>query len=679
MRILFATLATALAVTGCGDAGHASGDAAVSLAVDSPGIAVAAPGEALGAAVWVDPSDPSRSLLVGAAGAGGLVLRGLSDGAEHGGVVGIQSDFVAVGYGFAAGDAGGTLVVANDRGSSRLYLFTIDPTGPSLRPLSDAPLAVDAEVTGLCLYRSPTSARTYAFVSDGDGMLQQWELSAQAGKATGRRVRQLPLGAGIAACAVDDASQYVYVADEAVGIWRVAAEPESDASDRQLVDRSGPGGRAGEEVKGLAVYKGALLALLDEGEKLNVYTLPEGNLTATLLPAALTQDDAPGELESLWAGATGTRELLVFPDAEGAHGPRWRTADWSVVASIAKLPQAPPVDPRALSPATAKMVEPSRETQPVDDHGDAADDIAIWVHPRDPARSLIIGAQKKRGIEVYDLSGRRLQLLADGRMNNVDLRQGVDLGTGALDIIAASNRTHRSISLYTVDAATARLRDIAAGTIATGMRDPYGLCMYRSARDGAVYVFVNNSDRGEFRQWKLESREGRVDATLVREFVVGSQAEGCVADDETGALYVAEEDVGLWRYSAEPDGGDGRRQLDSTGEGGHLKADVEGVALFHAPAGQGYIVVSNQGADNYALYRRDGDNDFIGTFVVGASDALGIDGASETDGLDVTSRPLGPAFPHGLLVVQDGRNITPAERQNFKFVPWERIAAIMKQ
>ena len=47
---------------------------------------------------------------------------------------------------------------------------------------------------------------------------------------------------------------------------------------------------------------------------------------------------------------------------------------------------------------------------------------------------------------------------------------------------------------------------------------------------------------------------------------------------------------------------------------------------------------------------------------------------SETDGLDVTSAPLGPLFPQGALVVQDGRNITPAERQNFKLVSWERIA-----
>ena len=70
--------------------------------------------------------------------------------------------------------------------------------------------------------------------------------------------------------------------------------------------------------------------------------------------------------------------------------------------------------------------------------------------------------------------------------------------------------------------------------------------------------------------------------------------------------------------------------------------------------------------------------EFVGQFAVVANDELGVDGASETDGLDVTSAPLGGAFPHGLLVVQDGRNIAPRERQNFKLVPWDRVVTGMK-
>jgi 3-phytase len=55
----------------------------------------------------------------------------------------------------------------------------------------------------------------------------------------------------------------------------------------------------------------------------------------------------------------------------------------------------------------------------------------------------------------------------------------------------------------------------------------------------------------------------------------------------------------------------------------------------------------------------------------------GIDGISETDGLEVLSANLGGAFGAGIFVAQDGRNIAPQENQNFKLVPWSAIAAAL--
>ena len=210
----------------------------------------------------------------------------------------------------------------------------------------------------------------------------------------------------------------------------------------------------------------------------------------------------------------------------------------------------------------------------------------------------------------------------------------------------------------------------------TGLRDPYGLCLYRSARNGHMYVFVNDSDSGLMRQWRLEARGGRIRATRVRDIEIGSQAEGCVADDALGHLYVGEEDVALWKYGAEPSAGVARTAVDRT-EGGNLSADIEGMGLWLRGDGTGFLVVSNQGADNYAVYRREGDNAFLGTFHVVASEELGIDGVSETDGLEVTSAALGPGYPQGLLVVQDGRNLSPSARQNFKLVPWHTVASAL--
>lgn len=311
------------------------------------------------------------------------------------------------------------------------------------------------------------------------------------------------------------------------------------------------------------------------------------------------------------------------------------------------------------------------ETPPVATASDAADDPAIWVNPQDPSKSLVIGTDKQRGLHLYDLNGRLLQTLPDGRMNNVDNRDGFMINGRSMPLVAASNRSDKSIAFYLLDPLTQRLTRVGK-PVPTGFGDPYGLCMYVN-RDGNYFVFVSEADSGRFRQWRVRADGNGIAAELVREFKVGSQAEGCVADDKTGVLYVAEEDVGLWKYRADADGGNRRHALDRVGSRNGLNADLEGVAIWHGRDGRGFIVMSNQGANRYAVYRREGDNAFVGQFEIVDVLHRGIDGTSETDGLAVTSHPLGLRYPDGLLVVQDGKNQPAGEYQNFKFVSWRDI------
>ncbi len=327
-------------------------------------------------------------------------------------------------------------------------------------------------------------------------------------------------------------------------------------------------------------------------------------------------------------------------------------------------------------PGPGAEVAATLETPPVDSSGDAADDPAIWVHPVDPALSLIIATDKQLGLYVYDVDGNLLQTLADGRMNNVDLREGFILGGASRTLVAASNRSDDSIALYVVDPAARRLTS-AGASVPTGLSDAYGLCLY-AAPGGGHYIFVNETGSGRFRQWRVQDGAGGIEATMVREFTVGSQAEGCVADDERGHLYVAEENAALWRFSADPAGGATRTVIDRVGGANGLDADLEGVALWRGAAGSGYVVVSNQGANNYAVYRRGEDNEFIGLFAIVGNTALGIDEVTQTDGLEVTHSSVGARFPEGLLVVQDGSNQGTIGRQNFKFVPWRTVAEALE-
>lgn len=116
-----------------------------------------------------------------------------------------------------------------------------------------------------------------------------------------------------------------------------------------------------------------------------------------------------------------------------------------------------PTDEQATSfpsgPAPFEL-QASLETDPVAAGGDSADDIAVWIHPDDPAESLIIGTVKNHtigGLELYDLSGRSQPGGFRGRkMNNVDVRYGFRLGGKSVDIVAASNRTNDTISVFRI-------------------------------------------------------------------------------------------------------------------------------------------------------------------------------------------------------------------------------------
>jgi 3-phytase len=321
---------------------------------------------------------------------------------------------------------------------------------------------------------------------------------------------------------------------------------------------------------------------------------------------------------------------------------------------------------QAVPSSEVRAVAAVAETAPVPHGGDAADDPAIWVHPTDPSLSTVIGTDKQGGLAVYDLAGKQLQFLADGEPNNVDLRSGFSLAGRRVTLVAAGDRAGNRIAVYRVDVRTRRLVDVAARPLKLGI-DAYGACLYRSRLSGRLYVVVT-SKSGELEQWELFDAGGTVDARRVRRLNVGSQSEGCVADDELGYLYVAEEQRGIWRYGAEPASDRPRRLIDAIGE--RLAADVEGLTIAATGTRAGYLIASSQGNDTFVVYRRGAGNAYVATFGLHASGK--IDAVEETDGIDVTTVGLGPRLQGGLFVAQDGDNA--GANQNFKLVPWRTIA-----
>jgi len=345
-----------------------------------------------------------------------------------------------------------------------------------------------------------------------------------------------------------------------------------------------------------------------------------------------------------------------------------KPADQADAAPAARPPAA-----AAVTPATPVVAEvPARlETPAIDTDTEAdADDPAIWLHPTDPARSLVVTAVKDAGLRVYDLSGNLVQRIdatpagADGlagRYNNVDVTYGFTLADGrVVDLAVAADRGRDLIRVWRIDPADpARplvdITDPGQGTVYPTRRGPdgtevpnpaadqhtaYGLTTWNDVANGAHYAIVAARKEPRLVQHRLLARpDGTVGHERVRHWDFptthrgqdlwqeseedpradwSAQFEGLVVDQERAILFAGQEDVGLWRIDLRSGIAEDKPFYETRGSTlspfnhpeSRIVRDVEGFALHYGPDGSGYLVVSSQG------------------------DAHGDDRAPDADGLD---------------------------------------------
>lgn len=330
----------------------------------------------------------------------------------------------------------------------------------------------------------------------------------------------------------------------------------------------------------------------------------------------------------------------------------------ALVALLAAPAHAVPVD--------TVTVPSTLETVPTDVRGDTADDPAVWVNPADPAGSLVITNEKKAGrLSVFDLAGGLVQRITGPKtfFGNVDVRG---------DLVIAA---HSGILVYRVTE-TAQGPRLAAARESSGNATTAGegLCFYDPGATGvADGLFAVNIHRPNFRVRVHPLTDADADGLLkverpVRDFYLASEGEGCEVDDASGALYVSEEDVGIWRYDlAAPTGLVPPRTAFAT-VGENLSADVEGLALA---GGVLYASAQNVAAPQFNwVARYDATTGaYLGSSRVG--NGADSDDCDQTDGLEAVEGYFNESFPDGLFVCQDGFNNLPGSSgtQNFKYAP----------
>ncbi|WP_345030440.1 phytase [Ravibacter arvi] len=284
------------------------------------------------------------------------------------------------------------------------------------------------------------------------------------------------------------------------------------------------------------------------------------------------------------------------------------------------------------------------------------DDPAIWINPADPAKSLIIGTDKDSdgGLYVFGLDGKIQEdktVRNLKRPNNVDVAYGLVLGGKPVDVAVATERETNSIRVYRLP----DMKEVAPGGLPVfegdSLRAPMGVALYTRPSDHAIFAIISRKDGpsdGYLWQYRLsDNGKGQVTARLVRKFGKYSgkkEIESVAVDNELGYVYYSDEQVGVRKYYASPDSTGAELALIPAAA---YTEDNEGISIYKSGDKTGYILVSDQSANQFHIYRREGArND------PHRHEAVKIVRVStqQSDGSEVTALPLDPRFPKGLFV-----------------------------
>lgn len=287
------------------------------------------------------------------------------------------------------------------------------------------------------------------------------------------------------------------------------------------------------------------------------------------------------------------------------------------------------------------------------------DDPAIWINPENPANSLIIGTDKDvdGALYVFDLQGRVVRdKVVRGllRPNNVDIAQNVFVGGERVDVAVVSERYAQRLRIY-------RLPDMApvdGGGIPVfegeRAREVMGVALYTRPSDGALFAIVSRSDSfapndGYLHQYRLaDDGTGMLRGHFTRAFGQWSgekEIEAIAVDNERGHVYYSDETWGIHKYLADPLAEDAEDELALFGQQDFTE-DHEGIAVYKREDGSGYLLISDQQANRFNIYAREGSADNPDEHRLLASVPVA---AMDSDGSDITAVEL-PGFPGGLFV-----------------------------
>lgn len=207
-------------------------------------------------AIWVNPTDPAKSTIIGTVKKYGLEVYDLQGKLLHSYKMGNPNNVDVRSSFTLANGSTVDLAACSDRSTNEILVFNINPADASLALISGGRIKSGlGEVYGICFYKSAKSNALYIFLNGKDGSVEQYELLPFGeNEVTGKLLRTLKLGTQPEGMVADDQLGIVYFGEEDKGIWRVGAEPTSPSTPEFVLNSGAENANIAYDIEGLCIY-----------------------------------------------------------------------------------------------------------------------------------------------------------------------------------------------------------------------------------------------------------------------------------------------------------------------------------------------------------------------------------------------------------------------------------------
>jgi 3-phytase len=291
------------------------------------------------AAIWIDPRDSTRSIVV-AASAHGLTTYGL-DGFERQRIPTPALSSV---------DLRGDLAVAVSKDANRLYWFRADRDTQTFSAAGETGLE-GAEAQGVCA--ADIGGVFHVAVAFADGSVVTWGARESHEGAMALRIARLTsFDTAANACVFDEENKRMFVSEQKVGVWSAGdVDMRGDLTGLKQVDSIDGGHGLVPDVKGLSLWRGAaeegfLIVSAQGGDRFVVYDrappyAPRGVIRVrssnTARIDAVTGANGADASSAKFPGFS--RGVLIVQDNKDGGGPKQnlKVIDWRDVEKALRL------------------------------------------------------------------------------------------------------------------------------------------------------------------------------------------------------------------------------------------------------------------------------------------------------------------------------------------------------